>query len=214
LYFYNTGQKDADGNKVMLFPFLSPENAVEIMASDLASRFTGIFNAAVPHRADMTASDNARIYYGGKENSIMYTSGQTTPLSLLQELPTYEDIRQECKTASDTYSYNRQTQFEKDKNSFDLAEYIKSTTNSKPVKHGRSLFFNPCPLCGHNDDFQVTGSIYHCHSASGGTGGSIIDYLMNKHNLDVGKACDKFKYEIMGDRVHLRLYLGLTACHT
>ena len=53
-------------------------------------------------------------------------------------------------------------------------------------------------MCGHNDDFQVTGSIYHCHSASGGTGGSIIDYLMNKHGLDVGTACNKFKYEIMG----------------
>ena len=233
----DTGQKDAKGNKVMLSPFLSPENAVEIMkqysitpyfmyytlghtetwpkfrivlildmpimdahtASDLASRFTGIFNAAVPHCADTTASDNARIYYGGREDSIIYTSGQTTPLSLLQELPTYENTRQEYKTFSDTNSYSHlQTQFEKDKNNFDLAEYIKATTNSKPVKHGKSLFFNPCPLCGHNDDFQVTGSIYHCHSASGGTGGSIIDYLMNKHNLDVGKACDKFKYEIMG----------------
>ena len=90
------------------------------IASNLASRFTGIFNAAVPHCADTTASDNARIYYGGREDSIMYTSGQTTPLSLLQELPTYEDIRRECKTASDTDSYSLQAQFEKDKNNLYL----------------------------------------------------------------------------------------------
>jgi len=186
-------------------------------ANDLIARFTGIFNKAVYHCADTTASDNARLYYGGKADSIIYTSGKTTSTQLLQALPVYEDTTERAETPAEAvkkeWEYKRtpapqnglqrpynelQAQFEADKESFNLAAYVESTTNSRPVKRGRALFFNPCPICGHNDDFQVTGSVYHCHSASGGTGGSIIDYLMNKDDLDMGAACDKFKYEIMG----------------
>ena len=185
-------------------------------ANDLIARFTGIFNKAVYHCADTTASDNARLYYGGKADCIIYQSGRTTSTELLQALPVYEDVQATEKPAEAVkteWEYKRtpapqnglqrpysalQAQFEADKESFNLAAYVESTTNSRPVKRGRALFFNPCPICGHNDDFQVTGSVYHCHSASGGTGGSIIDYLMNKDKLDMGAACDKFKYEIMG----------------
>ena len=184
-------------------------------ANDLIARFTGIFNTAVYHCADTTASDNARLYYGGKADSIIYTSGKTTSTELLQALPVYEDVQAAEKPTEAVkmeWEYKRtptaqnglqrpysalQAQFEADKESFNLAAYVESTTNSRPVKSGRALFFNPCPICGHNDDFQVTGSVYHCHSASGGTGGSIIDYLMNKDGLAMGAACDKFKYEIM-----------------
>lgn len=188
-------------------------------ANDLIARFTGIFNKAAYHCADTTASDNARLYYGGRADSLIYTSGQTTRTELLQALPVYaeETPAERAETAVNSlatqWEYKRttapqkgayrphsvlQAQFEADKESFNLAAYVESTTNSRPVKRGRALFFNPCPICGHNDDFQVTGSVYHCHSASGGTGGSIIDYLMNKDDLDMGAACDKFKYEIMG----------------
>ena len=184
-------------------------------ANDLIARFTGIFNTAVYHCADTTASDNARLYYGGKADSIIYTSSKTTSTELLQALPVYEGVQATEKPAEAVkmeLEYKRtptaqnglqrpysvlQAQFEADKESFNLAAYVESTTNSRPVKSGRALFFNPCPICGHNDDFQVTGSVYHCHSASGGTGGSIIDYLMNKDGLDMGAACDKFKYDIM-----------------
>lgn len=184
-------------------------------ANDLIARFTGIFNKAVYHCADTTASDNARLYYGGKADCIIYQSGRTTSTELLQALPVYEDVQATEKPAEAVkteWEYKRtpaqqnglqrpysalQAQFEADKESFNLAAYVESTTNSRPVKRGRALFFNPCPICGHNDDFQVTGSVYHCHSSSGGTGGSIIDYLMNKDGLDMGAACDKFKYDIM-----------------
>lgn len=185
-------------------------------ANDLIARFTGIFNKAVYHCADTTASDNARLYYGGKADSIIYTSGKTTSTELLQALPVYEDTTERAEKPAEAvkteWEYKRtpaqqnglqrpysalQAQFEADKESFNLAAYVESTTGSRPVKRGRALFFNPCPICGHNDDFQVTGSVYHCHSSSGGTGGSIIDYLMNKDGLDMGAACDKFKYDIM-----------------
>lgn len=200
-------------------------------ANDLIARFTGIFNALYKGQtieingkkrpikcADTKASDNARLYYGGKADCIIYQSGKTTSTELLQALPVYEDedtterAEKPAEAVKTEWEYKRtpatrkgayrpynelQAQFEADKESFNLAAYVESTTNSRPVKRGRALFFNPCPICGHNDDFQVTGSVYHCHSASGGTGGSIIDYLMNKDGLDMGAACDKFKYDIM-----------------
>ena len=201
-------------------------------ANDLISRFTGIFNALYRGQtieingierpikcADTTASDNARLYYGGRSDSIIYTSGQTTLTALLQALPVYEDNQPTKRADKPVEAVKKimeyrgipttkrgvhrpyselQAQFEADKRNFDLAQYVESTTGSRPVKKGRALFFNPCPICGHNDDFQVTGSVYHDHGANGGTGGSVIDYLMNKYGLSMGEACDKFKYEIMG----------------
>ena len=188
-------------------------------AIDLANRFNGIFNAAAEHCADTSSEDNARFFYGGRADSIFYVSGQTTSKALLQALPA---VKEETPTAAtrtpaelpkawqgytSTASQNGaqrthsdlQRQFEADKANFDLAAFIATVTTSKPVKKGRNLFFNPCPICKHNDDFQVTGSVYHCHSTSvnGGTSGSVIDFLMNYYNIEMGAACDIFKYEIM-----------------
>ena len=188
-------------------------------AIDLANRFNGIFNAAAEHCADTSSEDNARYFFGGRSDSIFYVSGQTTSKALLQALP---EVKEETPTEAtrtpvelpkawqgytSTASQNGaqrthsdlQRQFEADKANFDLAAFIANVTGSRPVKKGRNLFFNPCPICGHNDDFQVTGSVYHCHSTSvnGGTSGSVIDFLMNYYNVEMGAACDIFKYEIM-----------------
>ena len=195
-------------------------------ATELTARFTGIFNEARPGCADVSTKDNARLFYGGKSGCSIYKSNSFTRIKDLQALPPVEDhdtpaelpelpnfkngvdpTFEKTKTDAkpeirgdsgelDEYG-NLQLRFEYDREHFDLAGYIIDTTGSRPVKRGNALFFNPCPLCGHNDDFQVTGSVYHCHGKNGGTGGSIIDYLMNKEGLDIGQACDKFKFEIM-----------------
>ena len=189
-------------------------------AIDLANRFNGIFNAAAEHCADTSSEDNARYFFGGRADSIFYVSGQTTSKALLQALP---EVKEETPTEAtrtpaelpkawqgytSTTSQNGaqrthsdlQRQFEADKANFDLAAFVANVTGSRPVKKGRNLFFNPCPICHHNDDFQVTGSVYHCHSSSvnGGTSGSVIDFLMNYYNVEMGAACDIFKYDIMG----------------
>ena len=188
-------------------------------AEDLTARFTGIFSADIEKCADTGTRDNARLFFGGRSNSVFYVSGQTTSSNLLQALP---EVKEETPTEdtrtpvelpkawqgyTSTTSQNGaqrthsdlQRQFEADKANFDLAAFVANVTGSRPVKKGRNLFFNPCPICGHNDDFQVTGSVYHCHSSSvnGGTSGSVIDFLMNYYNVEMGAACDIFKYEIM-----------------
>ena len=188
-------------------------------AEDLTARFTGIFSADIEKCADTGTRDNARLFFGGRSNSVFYVSGQTTSSTLLQALP---EVKEETPTEAtrtpaelpkawqgytSTASQNGaqrthsdlQRQFEADKANFDLAAFVANVTGSRPVKKGRNLFFNPCPICGHNDDFQVTGSVYNCHSSSpnGGTRGSVIDFLMNYYHVDKGAACDIFKYEIM-----------------
>lgn len=181
-------------------------------AGRLAYRFAGLFNAEAAHCADTTARDNARIYYGGKPDCMICTGGGETRVSLLQALPDYQADSNETATRKPEPDRTKdsgqrpaggdyaalQARFEYDKKHFDLAGYVQETTDSMAKRIGSKLFFNPCPVCGHNDDFQVTGSLWHCHSASGGEGGTIIDYLMHRDGLAMGDACDKFKYEIMG----------------
>lgn len=185
-------------------PLTDPKQATE-----LKQRFTGIFNHEIDGCTDPTNKDNARLYYGGRSDSVFYTSGQITTIEQLEKLPKYEHVperpempqnnaQKSTTNNSSSYTYERtDAQFEHDRDTFDLAGYVERTTTSQRVQRGSALFFNPCPICGHNDDFQVTGHLYHCHSASGGTGGTIIDYLMHHDRLTIAEAINKFKYEIM-----------------
>lgn len=199
-------------------------------ANDLIARFTGIFNALYKGQtinengkirpvkcADTSIKDNARLFYGGRSDSVFYISGKVTPVTLLQALPVYQDDAESAGTPAGSTGAPREyrqaptpakgrgrtldelkAMFEADKENFDLAEYVQTTTTSRPHRVGRELYFNPCPLCGHYDDFQVTGALYRDHGASGGTGGTIIDYLMHHDKLSRAEAIDKFKFEIMG----------------
>lgn len=184
-------------------------------AKDFSQRFTGIFNAEIPHCADPTNKDLARLYYGGRPGSVFYRGGITLT-ETLEALPEYleptkthesgalewDDVINDPLPAPNPAGYVRrysdlQAQFERDKESFDLGRYVEMTTGSRPKQIGNALFYNPCPLCGHNDDFQVTGSIYHCFGANGGTGGTIIDYLQHREGIDLATAIDRFKFDIM-----------------
>ena len=175
-------------------------------AAELAARFTGIFNTARAQSADVTSKDNARMYYGGRADSVFYTSGKTTSADTLRALPAVEAPTEALQPAQQpaaakvqaTAQTGLQARLKADIEAFELAQYIAQTETSRMKRNGRALFFNPCPICGHNDCFQVTGNIYHCHSNADGTGGTIIDYLMNREKLDTGAALEKFKFEIMG----------------
>lgn len=180
-------------------------------ANDLIARFTGIFNTFAPHCADTSASDNARLYYGGRPDSVFYNSGSITKIEQLHALPVYKEPETN-EPAQDFFTPVKrpaargqsssflQAQFEHDKEHFDLSGYVQATAGSRPHKIGSKLFFNPCPICGHNDDFQITGGIWHCWSSSSpdDAGGTIIDYLMFKEGLTLSAAIDKFKFDIMG----------------
>lgn len=82
---------------------------------------------------------------------------------------------------------------------FDLLSYVEYDTGSQGKKHGKDFLFNPCPVCGHKDDFyiDVEKNVYKCHSASNGSGGNIINYIINTRNLDLKSAREYFMYDIL-----------------
>lgn len=83
---------------------------------------------------------------------------------------------------------------------FDFLGYIRATVGNAGKKAGRIIQFNPCPVCGHNDDFcfyPETNS-FMCFGQNGKVGGSIIDYLIHTRNMDKKTAIEHFKYDLCG----------------
>lgn len=173
-------------------------------ANEIGERLIYTINRAVPNAADKGTADNARIFFGSKPGSASLIGGKAIPLEAIQSLPQPKAKLAKIPTTPKPKIRHSGTlgELEQDledaKASFNLAQYVSETTTSQPVKRGSALYFNPCPICGHNDCFQVTGNVYHCWSSADGSGGSIVDYLMHKEGIDVGAALDKFKYEILG----------------
>ena len=87
---------------------------------------------------------------------------------------------------------------------FPLLDYVLRTTNSKRTRKGKgdNVGLNPCPICGHKDDFfiDVKRNIFKCFSDSGlkGKGGNILTYLQHTQGLDRESARKVFKYDILG----------------
>ena len=193
---------------------LTDKSAVRAYTRNLA----GLFNAAEPESADKTAETSERLFFGSRPGSVFYKSGEVTTEEKLKALPAPQEpekVKHEVQKDMPVYDVHKvvntskpqkiqplktlQAQFEYAKADYPLAKYIEETEpQSRPIRRGGNLFFNPCPICHHNDCFQVTNNMYHCFSSDDGSGGTIIDFLMAKYNLDVGEACDKFKYEIIG----------------
>lgn len=185
-------------------------------ASYLTTKLAGIFYNKSPKCSDTSVKDNARLFYGGRSDCIISWTKKKTSVASLKDLPEFTDpeaitpMKTEIKTQRKEPINNGvngrswqslQDKFIYDKNNFDLDAYITQTSGSKRIPKGRKIFFNPCPICGHNDDFCVSGGLYHCFSSStpdpNHRGGTILDYLMTVDNLDYAAASEKFKYEIM-----------------
>lgn len=87
------------------------------------------------------------------------------------------------------------------KASFDLLDYVRSTHTGTEKRIGRLTMFNPCPICGHKDDFYMyPDNTFYCFGSSGNVGGSVIDYLMHQQGQEMDKkqAIEYFKYDLLG----------------
>ena len=215
-FMYSTFSSRADWPKFRVVLILDEAITDPKEAETITTRFTGIFNRAIPHCADTSIYDNARLLFGGRADSIMYESKVITPLGTLRTLPEPPQDDNEADnpppqqiTKPKGTDSNKKgmggsyeallDQFEADKATFDLVGYVHQTTSSRPHRIGAKTFYNPCPICGHNDCFNVTGALWHCFSTNhtGINSGTIIQYLMAKDKLEYGNACDIFKFDIM-----------------
>jgi len=182
-------------------------------ADKLTARFTEIFNAARPGCADTGIKDNARLFYGGRAGCVFYASRQATSADTLRALPAPPTAPEKPAKATEAQQATRTSSGQQRAHGgdlrdeievFDLAAYISSTENSREVWKGTKLYFNPCPICGHNDCFQVTDHLWHCWSddhdgpkGAGTDGGTIIDYLQRRHNITLGAAMAMFENDIL-----------------
>ena len=192
-------------------------------AYELIDKFGGIFNAATaPEFCADTSIEPVKLIFGGRSDCVIYQSENITPLDVLEALPeppTDPDEKGKAKkkepkqkTAPQPFAGGSELErleynLNNDIRYFDLSAYIEQTTQSRRTSSGK---YNPCPICGHNDCFDISGAIWDCHSSGHGytremekrgqqrPGGSILDYLMQLHGITLHAAYDMFKFDIMG----------------
>lgn len=179
-------------------PLTNKEEAVNI-----TDRFTNIFNAMAPGAADTTMADAARLIFGSYKGSITNNSGSITPLEVMRALPEIqpekapaprrEPAKYEAPHKTRLYD-DIKAQRRYDIEGFNLYDYVMQTERPAPREHrsGNTTYLNPCPICGHNDDFVITGHLWHCFGAGGDIGGTIIDYIMQRENKTQQEALKKF----------------------
>lgn len=186
-------------------PIEDPERALQ-----LNNAFIAYFNSLAEGCCDTQTGDLARMFLGSHQDSICYTDPEATlstsdlPQCLLSLV---ENSKLDGKPATDQtapagVASPELDRLSRDKASFDLEQYILSTTDSAP---GRNGFWNPCPICGHDNDFKIDTKdgvqVWHCFGGSnrtGITGGTIIDYIRAKRGVETGEAIFIFNREIMG----------------
>ena len=160
--------------------------------------------------ADSSCVDCSRVFYGGKK--LLYNS--------------FNSI-----VNSDVILKNYRQTSNKDFNSISdisLLDYIlEQYPNSKIKRSGKTITINPCPLCGHNDDFMIYEDNTFCafgeedYINGKQIGGNIIDFichskrvrksvarnlLNNNYNI-INESSKKFKHNDFGslliDKYHI-----------
>ncbi len=83
---------------------------------------------------------------------------------------------------------------------FDFLEYIRQYYPAEERCANNRILFNPCPVCGHKDDFWYyeNEKTFYCFGANGNVGGTIIDFIMHTKHLSRKDAVKYFKYQLCG----------------
>lgn len=147
---------------------------------------------------DTSCKNRDRLFFGGRKT--IYADGMAcfSPLSI-NALGQAAASKQAFTAFDKNNSKGSESRLDELKRSFDFLSYIRSFGGSER-RAGRYICFNPCPICGHNDDFiyYPNTNTFMCFGKNGNKGGSIIDFLIYTENLDRKSAIDKFKYELCG----------------
>ena len=180
-------------------------------AKQLTRKLANLFNSATKEpNADTSISNLDRLLFGSAPGSVFYKSGEITDKSKFDGLmdpgednkPKNTPTNERARGAWDKEKEEEQARLTRDIENFDLLDYVLST---QPGAHthiiGRQTYINPCPICGHNDDFKIKDNkaFWACYSSAttDDTNGSIIDYLMETEHKTLPEALDYFKHAIM-----------------
>lgn len=221
-FIYNTFSSSEEWRRFRLVFILDEVLEDPAAPNALQCRLVDLFQKHRPKSTDEGTTDNARIFLGSVPGSVFYKGGNITKVADLWKLPesrreTEERQREEEKKARAERLANMNPDFaEREKilqdsiKAFDLADYVEKNTGSTPKKKGNYIYFNPCPVCGHNDDFYIDRRKpwrFTCKSSAtpDEARGTIIDFLMWEGAGDrgtpgrsEGEALEIFKYKILG----------------
>lgn len=200
---YHTFSNSEEKEKYRIVLILEEPLTDKAEAENITRRFANLFNSIAPGAADTTMADAARLIFGSYKGSITVNSGSITPLEVVRALPEIQPERKEqphqepaeYKAKGNNRIYDDIKQQRRyDIENFDLYDYIMRTETPRPHEHrsGNTTFFNPCPICGHNDDFTIKGHLWRCFGKGGDLGGTIIDYIINRENKTLQEALQKF----------------------
>ena len=125
----------------------------EHITEGLQSLFPGV---------DKSGKDAARMFLGTNQGAAIPYTGLTNPVSRLLELYHEPPGQTAVKPHSGEDSALAQAI-----DDFDMGAYVARTecVQGKWAKDGRRQF-NPCPICGHNDDFYTLGCTWKCFGAN------------------------------------------------
>lgn len=178
---------------------------------DYIDRLNYILEYMAPGSTDGSVKDNARSFFGSKEGSCFNITKEITAVADLAKLPKKEQPeehlkeseekapRQAASGADSTDLDALQRQLTRDIEKFDIVNYVIDNYGGKVKKAGNSCFINPCPICGHNDDFSIKpGKGFKCFGAGGGDAGNIINLICAVEGKSKPEAMEKFKFDIMG----------------
>ena len=165
-----------------------------VTAKEQAVKITQGLQSIFPG-ADSATKDPARIFLGTDKGACIPYTGLTNPAETLLRL--YHEPEPEQTTVNPSAEESDLARAIED---FDMASYVAASEGLQGISRNGEMAFNPCPICGHKDDFYTKGNVWHCHSASNTTGikgGNIINYLEARHNFTRERAREYFMYDIL-----------------
>ena len=144
---------------------------------------------------DKACKNADRLFFGGK--SVLHID-EAAKLNE-QNISEIKSLGAACIAPAPVTAPEKDKQLSELKKGFDFPSLIRSSGSSER-RAGRLIQFNPCPICGHKDDFYYYPDTHTfiCFGSSGNYGGSVIDYIMHKEHLDRGAAIKYFKYQLCG----------------
>lgn len=144
---------------------------------------------------DKACKNADRLFFGGKNVLHIDEAAKLNE----QNISELKSLGAACTVHAPVTAPEKDKQLSELKKNFDFLSLIRSSGSSER-RAGRLIQFNPCPICGHKDDFYYypDTKTFMCFGSSGNCGGSVIDFIIHKEHLDRGAAIKYFKYQLCG----------------
>ncbi|MBP1533693.1 MAG: DUF3987 domain-containing protein [Ruminococcus sp.] len=152
---------------------------------------------------DPSCKNRDRLFFGGKR-ALFFNKAECCfePAAIMPLGKAAADLEHAEKMFAELDRKSSSPELDDLKRRFDFLGYIRQNYSVTEKRSGNYIVLNPCPICGHKDDFVFypqTNS-FKCFSTSGDVGGTIIDFLMYTRKFDRAQAVSFFKEELCGIR--------------